>query len=237
MGVSIALSGNTVLVAGSGFITATHGAFQESSTYNWVTRIDLAGRSHLNAVLNAASRSGGAIAPGELVIASGVGFSPDALVIFDGASVVPVSRSGTDLLAPSTLSGVATVQVTSGGVSTNSLTVPVVDAAPAIFTNQSSSVPGGIRNADGTLNSPGNPAARGSVITILGTGLGVRPEAVTVYFDGFASSALLYGAAPGSPGVFQMTAVVPPQVPVSGRVSVYLTAGQVASQVVTMAVK
>ena len=71
---------------------------------------------------------------------------------------------------------------------------------------------------------------------MFGTGLGAQPGPLVCYFDGYASAAQVVPA-PTPVGIFLLSATVPADVPVSGKVSVYLTVGTAASQVVTMAVK
>jgi trimeric autotransporter adhesin len=60
-----------------------------------------------------------------------------------------------------------------GSVVSNSVTLPVTAAAPAIFAiNASGSGPGAILNADYSLNTAANPVAAGSYIQIFATGGG-----------------------------------------------------------------
>jgi uncharacterized protein (TIGR03437 family) len=58
-------------------------------------------------------------------------------------------------------------------VLSDAVTVPVLPSRPGIFSlDASGHGQGAILNEDGSLNSPSNPALRGSVITIYGTGGG-----------------------------------------------------------------
>src|SRR5450756_2990593 len=70
------------------------------------------------------------------------------------------------------------VQVQYQDVVSNTLTVPVHAATPAIFSLDASGVgPGAILNQDTSINSTGNPAARLSVISIYSTGAGITTPA------------------------------------------------------------
>jgi uncharacterized protein (TIGR03437 family) len=63
------------------------------------------------------------------------------------------------------------VQVEYRGMRSNPVTLPVLSAHPGIFGLDSSGW-GAVRNQDGTVNSPENPARRGSTVSIYGTGGG-----------------------------------------------------------------
>jgi uncharacterized protein (TIGR03437 family) len=65
------------------------------------------------------------------------------------------------------------LQLVVNGSNANAIALPVAGTAPGIFTQDSSGVgAGGISNADSSINSPANPAAAGSVVTIAATGEG-----------------------------------------------------------------
>ena len=62
-------------------------------------------------------------------------------------------------------SGAASVQLVAEGVQAGAWAVPLAPSAASIFTLTGSGVgQGSIVNADGSVNGPLNPAARGSVI-------------------------------------------------------------------------
>jgi uncharacterized protein (TIGR03437 family) len=70
------------------------------------------------------------------------------------------------------------VQVQYLNSASNTLTVPVRAAKPAIFSLDSTGMgPGAILNQDTSINSTGNPAAAGSVIALYCTGGGVTTPA------------------------------------------------------------
>jgi uncharacterized protein (TIGR03437 family) len=65
------------------------------------------------------------------------------------------------------------VQVSQSGVLSDPIHLAVTSMKPAIFTvDQSGGGAGSIADANGTINGPNNPAARGSYISIYGTGKG-----------------------------------------------------------------
>jgi len=231
------------------------------------------------AVVNAASY-GKAISPGQIVTIFGSNLGPSTLqglaldsnglvaaslagaqVLFDGAPapLVYVSANQLSAIVPYTAAVAPSthVQVQYQGVRSDALEVPVVEAAPGIFTNDASGTgQGAILNQDGSRNSAANPAARGSVISIYMTGEGqtdppgfdgkvagpVLPaplSSVAVLIGGLPATLRYAGAAPGEvAGVMQVNAQVPQEVAPGSAVSVVVTAGSASSQTgVTLAVK
>lgn len=149
----------------------------------------------LTAVVNGASLTAGAIAPGEVVAIYGENFgSPElSMAQMTPAGTMATTLSGTQvwfdgLIAPLLYiaedqlgavvpfglpTGVAQAQILSQGVLTSSLNVPVAQAAPALFSADGTGAgPGSIFNEDGSFNSALNPAARGSVVSLYATGVG-----------------------------------------------------------------
>jgi uncharacterized protein (TIGR03437 family) len=147
-------------------------------------------------VLNAATQSGsGGIAPGEVVTLTGFGIGPDAgiayhpvaqgnvptelagvRVLFDGvpAPVLYVQSRQINAIAPVDLAVNRTMRIT---VTYNNRQFgPAVAEAtfgsPGIFRQTGQSAQAAAINQDGTINGPTNPAARGSVVTVWGTGYG-----------------------------------------------------------------
>ena len=151
----------------------------------------------LNAVANAASNATSAVSPGMIFVGYGSQIGPDPLVgaaldsngklatsrsnttiTFDGvlSPIVYVSASQVAGVVPYSVAGKTSTQVivTYNGKSTPPVTVPVVAAAPGLFSsNFSGTGPAVAFNQDGTLNSASNPAARGTVIVLYGTGEGL----------------------------------------------------------------
>ncbi len=87
------------------------------------------------------------------------------------------------------------VTVEYNGKTTVATTASVEDSAPAVFTMTGSGKGQAIAaNADGSLNSPSNPEAKGSVVRLYATGLG---QTVPAGVDGqFAVSASVKPAMP-----------------------------------------
>jgi uncharacterized protein (TIGR03437 family) len=98
-----------------------------------------------------------------------------ARVLFNGiaAPLVYVSDRQSSAIVPAAVAGGSTVdvQVEYSGVRSGAVTVPVLEARPGIFSLDGSGAgQAAILNEDGRLNSPANPARRGSVIALYGTG-------------------------------------------------------------------
>ena len=231
------------------------------------------------ALQNSASFYEGAIAPGELVTLWGFEFGPDsgagmqldsdghisnslagARVFFDGmpAPLLYAQSRQINVQAPFELAGKDTTQVhvEYDGVPSNTASIAIASAAPAIFHLTYTSPQGAIINQDGTINSASNPAAVGSVISIYGTGGGVtdpldvtggfapiRPlefltQAVTVRIGGINADVQYTGAAPTvTSGVFQVNVRVPQMPP--GPASVEMSIGGVPTpnSLVTVAIR
>jgi uncharacterized protein (TIGR03437 family) len=196
--------------------------------------------------------------PGELITLTGVGIGPDTgvgyqpnaqgqiprqlagvQVLFDGrpAPVLYVQSRQINALAPVELSGQTQTNIT---VIYNQATVGsiaaevVADGRPGIFRLQPGvSSQAAAVNQDGTVNGPSNPAARGSVVSVWGTGFGptdppcatggLNPPGPVKLAAGFSvdivdgspsggpvAPALYAGSAPTLPcGVVQINLLVP----------------------------
>jgi uncharacterized protein (TIGR03437 family) len=125
--------------------------------------------------------------------------------------------------------------------------VPVTSAAPGLFA--------GVVNQDGTFNSQFSPAARGSTITLYGTGEGLTNPAnatgqaatapypqpvlpVSLKIAGVAATVVSAGNAPGQAGILQVVATTPSvSLAPAGGVAVVLTVGTVASPPITVWLK
>jgi uncharacterized protein (TIGR03437 family) len=148
------------------------------------------------------------------------------------------------------------VQVTELGQVIANLQLSVADAAPALFTTDGSGVgPGAILNHDYTVNSPSNPAARGSAIMLFATGAGQtdppgvdgqitgstqRPLLpVSVRIGGIEARVSYAGAAAGMvAGTLQVNCMVPIESPVGYAIPIVLSVGKTSSQAgVTLAIQ
>jgi uncharacterized protein (TIGR03437 family) len=233
----------------------------------------------LSSVANAANYNADAVSPGEIVALFGSNLGPASIVTLQVSNgTVTNSLAGTQVLfdgvaAPMiyTLSGQVSavvpygvagktstaVQVSYQGSLSNTVTMPVRAATPAIFSLDSSGVgPGAILNQDLSVNSTGNPAARLSVIALYCTGGGVTSPASTdgavigdasfvlaqtpvVTIGGVNATVQYAGAAPGSvAGLTQINVQVPAGLTPANALPVIVTIGNFASTAsVTVSVK
>ena len=184
-------------------------------------------------VVNAASLAAGAIAPSEIVTIYGSGFDPaNTQVSFNGtsATVFYAGASQLNVLAPASLSlnALTTISVSSDGAQVGSAAVSTVAASPGIFTVSGGTGQAAALNEDGTVNSAGNPVARGGVVVLYLTGDG--GAAISVAIGGYSADVLYVGPAPGYPGLTQVNAVVPAGFLAPGSQAVVVSAGGVGSQ-------
>lgn len=221
-------------------------------------------------VASSASFANGSVAPGEIVTIFGNGIGPatpagaqldsngklstntgNTTVTFNGvaAPIVYASAGQTSVVVPYEVAGqpAASVQVhyNGGGVSG---AVAVDVSAPGLFTADATGL-GQVAaaNQDGLLNSPSNPAAKGSIVTFYATGAGQSAPAgvdgaitaaplpaltqpVSLRIGGKPAELKYAGPAPGQvSGVLQINAVVPADAPSGDAVSVYLVIGNNSS--------
>ncbi|MBX9603520.1 MAG: serine hydrolase [Bryobacteraceae bacterium] len=147
-------------------------------------------------VTNAASFRSGAVAPGGLLAIFGRAIGPATLqeallttagrfpeevggtrVWIDGrpAPLLYASATQVGIAAPYSTAGAASLQleIEFGGSRTLPIIVPVQATAPALFTaNRSGTGNAAALNQDNTVNSPENPAPRGSIVALFGAGGG-----------------------------------------------------------------
>jgi uncharacterized protein (TIGR03437 family) len=199
-------------------------------------------------VASAAGGPAGPVAPGEILKVYGFLFGPpsDAIASYDSQGNLPTSFGDVRLLFDGEavpLFGIGPFQITAQvpysvagksqvrvqlfyrQIPSNTITLNVTPAAPRIFTALGSNQ-ALVLNEDGSLNSAGNPAVSGSVISLFATGCGqTSPPSVTgkaaqapyatpllsaSVTIGDAPADLLYDAeAPGFVGLLQVNARVP----------------------------
>jgi uncharacterized protein (TIGR03437 family) len=235
----------------------------------------------VSAVASAATLQTGPIAPWQVVSIFGEhlgtppvsshfdagGLYPTTLgnstVTFSGAegALLYVSTNQINVAVPFGVAGQKSVEIVVAHNLAKSppFSVPVADTAPGIFTvTQNGSGQGAILNYGFSLNSVDNPAPKGAIITMFGTGAGLWNQSFpdgSIYFGGplrtklAAPVSLTIGGQPatiqyagGAPyqvmGVFQVNATVPDGIG-SGPQPVVLTIGQNnnAQQQATVAVQ
>lgn len=238
------------------------------------------GTPQVTAVSNGASFLGNSVAPGELLAIFGANLGPaqlanlqttadgqvtttlaDTQIFFDGVSAPMLYSSANQIgaVVPFGTSGPTTqVVVSSQGQASPPLTIPVVAAAPALFSlDGTGGGAGAILNQDGSLNSSANPAARGSVVVLYGTGAGrtsppgqdgvisagqplsIPVLPVTVFIDNQPADVLYAGSAPGMvQGVIQINAIVPAAASTGPTITVMFKVGDYASlNTVTLSVQ
>jgi uncharacterized protein (TIGR03437 family) len=247
-------------------------------------RASLAGASvplSVSSVVNAASRQPGAVAPGEYVLISGTGMGPltTARLQVDSQNVVMTTLAGTQVLfngvpaplidaqswqvitlVPSavSLADTAKIEVVYNGQVSQSVTVPVAQTAPGLFTSDSSGTgQGSFVNQDGTFNSSLHPALGGWMVSLYATGGGLLvpggpdgilaaspppnlTQPVTATVGGAPATVLsATGVTGNAAGLIQVNLKLPNPLPNNdGTLPVVLTIGGIASQAgVTLAVK
>jgi uncharacterized protein (TIGR03437 family) len=187
-------------------------------------------------IVNAASLAPGAVAPGMLLLIGGSGISPaqiqDTIIAFgpSPARIVSADANGIVVVAPVAIAGLGSVPVELIYKNTVVATVQVAVAneAPALFTDPAGQA--AANNQDGSVNSQSNPAARGSVISFYGTGLGISGDPVGVAFAGYSGQVLYAGPAANYPGLFQMNVQVPSGYAPTGDLTVVVTVGTSPTQ-------
>ncbi len=240
----------------------------------------LPGVAGVTTVVNGASFLGGGVAGGELITifgdsigasppvaatpsASGFGASLGGISVdFDGkpAPLLYVSSTQVNAVVPFALAGPSTTMTlhAPGGAS-YAVKLAVNATSAALFSQGSSGRgQGAILNAPNfSRNSPSNPAARGSSVSLFLTGAGPYTPAladgalapvlhtplvelpISVTIGGVAATVTYQGAAPGLvAGLTQVNVTVPESVTPGPAVPVSLVAGtSPAGNIVTMAVK
>ncbi len=231
-------------------------------------------------IVNAASYAGTAIAPGELISIFGSNFGPPGLDIAspqnnlirkalnnvhvyfgsgNEGAITARSPNQVNVFVPYNVAKATSVQVMVDvdGIVSDPITMPVAPSAFGLSTHDGSgSGQGAIFNQDFSYNSDSNPAARGSIVTLFGTGEGVTTPAipdgaleistpystteapVIVKFGGETAEIEYAGAAPLLPtGVFQINAMIPVDV-TPGNVPITVSIGGIeTARTVTVAVQ
>jgi uncharacterized protein (TIGR03437 family) len=212
----------------------------------------------IKSVVNAASFIGGPVSPGEMVTIFGTGIGPATAayatadpstgklattiggvqVLFNGTPAPMIYASSTQLSAvvpyEMALIPSPSLWIEYAGQTSNAYRLSLAASAPGMFAqNSSGSGLGAILNQDNSLNGPGNPAAKGSIVQMFMTGegqtspLGVTgaitsvtlpPPQVTpapllapvVDIDGRTALCTYVGEAPGmAAGVMQLNVQIP----------------------------
>jgi uncharacterized protein (TIGR03437 family) len=270
LSLSLDASGSLYLAGGGGV---------DVITPPFLAKLDFSGKPTFAAseIANAASFLPGAVAPGETIEVSGTGLGPilganlpwdkeasrtslgGTHLLFDGvaAPLVLVEANRIRAIVPYGVAGSGSTRlvVDSAGTLSDPVDVPVVSAAPGIFTlNLLFGVRGMgldrafVYNEDGKQNTPRDPASRGSVVILYATGAGQTDPAgidgqltgevlprpllsVSVRIGGEQAEVLYAGGAPGFvSGLMELHVRVPGTAPTGDAVPLDLTVGTASSQ-------
>ena len=223
-------------------------------------------------IVSAASYKGGGIVPGEVVILFGefgvgsrvlmgqvdndgmLGSELEGIrVLFNGipAPLLYVSDTQIGAVVPYevTEEQFVQVQLERDGSRWFPVRVPLLIAKPAVFSQtMTGQGPGVVVNQDGSINSPSNPAGKGSTISIYATGSGqTSPPGETgriavqtggepllpvrVFMGGVEAEVTYAGGTPGAvAGVLKIDARVPWDAPVGTAIPVRVVVGELSSQ-------
>ncbi len=214
--------------------------------------------------------TGFSVAPGELISMYGAALGPASasLGTIDGNQQVTTLLSGTRVLVNSTPapllyagpsqinaiipastegSSSTSIQIEKNGAIVNSIKIGTTATKPALFTSNGTGT-GQVAalNQDGSVNSPANPAPRGSVLVLYGTGAGaltavvpdgkistslIGPKGPVFARVGKLPARLLYvGSAPGLVnGIVQINLVLPDELIGGDAVPLQVIVGTYAS--------
>ena len=151
-------------------------------------------------LVNAASMTGGPVAPGELVTLFGTGLGPedpayarlneageldtslgDTQVLFDGrpAPLLYVQSRQINLQVPYEVFGRGTteIEIRVAGQTKAFLVAAVAEVAPAVFTASGGAGQAAAINQDGSANSAASAAPHGAIVALYATGEGQRSPA------------------------------------------------------------
>jgi uncharacterized protein (TIGR03437 family) len=195
-------------------------------------------------IVNAASLTPD-IAPGGLVSIFGAGLAGSTVTVNgESAGLLAALPFQINAQIPADIpTGTATVAVTSGAGSATAQ-IAISPVAPEIFTL--SATQAAITNQDNTLNTASNPASRGAVIVIYGTGFGATGSAgglspvktpLSVVVGGSTLTPAFAGLTPGAIGLYQVNITLPATMPPGLALPLYLKQGNASSAAVTVAVE
>lgn len=231
-------------------------------------------------VQNAASYAEGAVAPGEVVTLRGKGIGPATGVnaksgpngfptelagvqVFFGDQAAPllyVQSEQINAVVPwdtgeNSFNPVTSIEVKYNGASASS-GVNLTQIVPGIFLANATTQLAAATNADGTANSPTNPAKLGSVVTLYGTGGGPLnppgadglpwpsspnsqfPVPVTAQINYVNATVTYAGSAPGLvSGIFQINVQIPDLSSPPPTVPITITIGGVTTPPAILAVQ
>ena len=198
------------------------------------------------AIVNAASFQTGSVAPGSLISVFGSNLANTTITAAGGsvprnlggvtvsingmaAPLSFVSSSQINAQVPFEVTGdTASALLKLTGIPPVSFSFPIAPSAPGVFSDRNNQSV--VRNEDGSMNAPSNPARVGSTVTVYLTGQGAveppvptgepAPDTVeTVLYPisatvGRRAAAIAFSRlSPGSIGLFEIHLIVPPTLP------------------------
>lgn len=166
------------------------------------------------------------------------------LVGGQSAEVLSTSTGSINFTLPGSVAGLTStsVQVACNGQPSNSIDIPIVPAAPGIFTlAMNGTGQGAVLNQDLSVNGPSNPASLGSYLAIYGTGFGAYATQedgldwltanVQAFVGGKPATVEFAGHAPSfTMGLQQVNILIPSDAPTGPGVPIKLVVNGVATQ-------
>jgi len=183
-------------------------------------------------LVNAATFTAGAVAPGSMATIGGTQFSGKTVTVtFDGldAPVLFSNNTQINVIVPAALGAKTSAQVvvTVDGTASAPLNAILAPFAPGIFAN-------GVVNQNNSVNSSKDPATLGSIIQIYATGLSGTGVITAKIGSQVVTKPYYGGPAPGIPGMQQIDLIVPSDL-TGNTVNVSVCGGPTASHVVCSA--
>ena len=260
-------------------ISASDGSGQKA-TVNVFLTVTAPPAPQISVVLHAATNQPTWLTPGLIIVIQGIGLGPATIVngtllapgavdtiaggtrvLFDGvpAPILAAKSDGILAVVPYQVRGKlsSSMVVEYQGIQSAPFNLSVFDSAPGIFTRDGSGVgQAAIVNENGSLNSPANPAAPGSIVSVYATGEGdTKPTGqegrvivtdlrvpilpVRFYLNGRELEILYAGSAPNFvSGAFQVNVRIPQNLSFNGSLPIELQVGSRGSQSnITMAIR
>jgi uncharacterized protein (TIGR03437 family) len=184
-------------------------------------------------VANSASLAGGQVAPGELITLFGTEIGPlspvssslplltqlaGTRILVDGTAAPMLYADGgqvnTSLPESIGETGNVNIEVEVNGTVVDSVSLPITPVAASLFRRYPSIAVAAV-NEDGSPNSADQPAAPGSLLTLFGTGFGVRSadgsplHPVNIYLNAKQVENLSVSQVPDVPGLISLAFRVP----------------------------
>lgn len=153
----------------------------------------------IDAIRNEADPSPSPVSPNERVVIEGVGFGDtgtQVTIAGQPALIVDHRKSALTVVVPGSVvpGSPAAVVVTGAGGNSVPVPMPVANATPALYhVNPYPDQQGLVLNQDGTLNSPANPAAQGSIISVALNGIGAYTVSGSSIVPALPVSIFVYG--------------------------------------------